>query len=163
MAARPSYRDARAAIWLRRLLWLGVADFLLISAIEIHHYRVDQWRLFDAAFADLGAAVFDQPASGWWLYALAFPFVAVNFGCHVLMLRGKRGLLVQFLVSIAAIAVMQFAADQTVRYRDLWSDLFWMAGFFIGGMISTILLFSLEGQLRGDISATDAPSSDADI
>ena len=159
MAARSSHHDARAALWLRRLLWLGIADFFLISAIEIHHYRVDQWRLFDAAFTDLGAAVFDQPSTGWWLYAIALPFVVVNFSCHVLMLRGKRGLLPPFAVSIAAIALMQFAANQTVRYRDLWSDVLWMGGFFIGGMICTILLFHLDGGGHNDISPPTSPAN----
>ncbi|MAC11742.1 MAG: hypothetical protein CMN74_05865 [Sphingorhabdus sp.] len=156
MSARSSTNDRRADIWLKRLLWLGIADFLLISAFEIHHHRIESWRLFDAGFADLAAAVFNQPSMGWWLYAIAFPFVAVNFGSMVLMLRGRRGLLIPFLISMVAIAFMQFAAGQTVRYHDVWSDVLWMAGYFIGGMITAILFFNLDGQPRGDISPADA-------
>ena len=162
MTARLSTGDRRAGIWLKRLLCLGIADFLLISAFEIHHYRIERWRLFDAAFADLAAAIFRQPPTGWWLYAIAFPFVAVNFGSMVLMLRGRRGLLVPFLISMAAIALMQFLAGQTVRYHDIWSDLLWMIGYFNGGMITAILFFNLDGRPRADISAADASSQHAE-
>ena len=57
---------------------------------------------------------------------------------------------------MAAIALMQFVAGQTVRYHDVWSDLLWMAGYFNGGMIVAILFFNLDGQPRGDISPADA-------
>ena len=32
---------------LRRLLQLGIADFLLISAFDIHRWRRDNWQEFD--------------------------------------------------------------------------------------------------------------------
>ena len=75
---------------LRRLLQLGIADFLLISAFDIHRWRRDNWQEFDEMFRIAARMVFDQPAQPVWLYAFAFPFVAINFGCMVQWLRGKR-------------------------------------------------------------------------
>ena len=96
---------------LRRLLQLGIADFLLISAFDIHRWRRDNWQEFDEMFRIAARMVFDQPAQPVWLYAFAFPFVAINFGCMVQWLRGKRApiMLPLFVIGAIAIAAMPLA------------------------------------------------------
>jgi len=140
---------------LQWLLRIGIADFLLISAFEIHRYRRENWQLFHQAFNDAANAVFGQTFDGWWLYAVAFPFVAVNFGSMVLMLRGRRGLLRPFLVSAAAIAIMPAVGWQVVIYRDFWSDMLSFAGYGIGGAIATIVYFRLDSASLAYSAARD--------
>ncbi len=130
---------------LRRLLWLGIAVFLLISAFDIHRWRRDNWQAFDALFAADASQVFGQGTQPIWLYAVAFPFVAVNFGCMVLMLRGhRRHILPAFLVSAAAIAAMPLAAGQMVIYRIIWPDILTALGYAIGGAIALIIGLGLD-------------------
>lgn len=135
----------RAGHLLHRLAWAGIACILLISAFDIHQWRVEHWRVFDAAFADLANALFAQPLEPLWLYAVAFPFIAVNFGCHVQILRGKpAGLLWPLIVSALAIAVMPLIGSQGVIYRSVWADALSLIGFAIGGAMAAILYFKLD-------------------
>ena len=119
---------------LRRLLQLGIADFLLISAFDIHRWRRDNWQEFDEMFRIAARMVFDQPAQPVWLYAFAFPFVAINFGCMVQWLRGKRApiMLPLFVIGAIAIAAMPLAAWQMVVYRMIWPDILGFIGYLIG-------------------------------
>ncbi|MBY8337257.1 hypothetical protein KYN89_09360 [Alteriqipengyuania sp. NZ-12B] len=131
---------------LRRLLQLGIADFLLISAFDIHRWRRDNWQEFDEMFRIAARMVFDQPAQPVWLYAFAFPFVAINFGCMVHWLRGKRVpiMLPLFVISAIAIAAMPLAAWQMVVYRMIWPDILSFVGYMIGGGIAIIIGLRLD-------------------
>jgi hypothetical protein len=131
---------------LRRLLQLGIADFLLISAFDIHRWRRDNWQEFDEMFRIAARMVFDQPAQPVWLYAFAFPFVAINFGCMAHWLRGKRApiMLPLFVISAIAIAAMPLAAWQMVVYRMIWPDILSFIGYMIGGGIAIIIGLRLD-------------------
>ena len=131
---------------LRRLLQLGIADFLLISAFDIHRWRRDTWQEFDEMFRIAARMVFDQPAQPVWLYAFAFPFVAINFGCMVQWLRGKRApiMLPLFVIGAIAIAAMPLAAWQMVVYRMIWPDILSFIGYMIGGGIAIIIGLRLD-------------------
>ena len=131
---------------LRRLLQLGIADFLLISAFDIHRWRRDNWQEFDEMFRTAARMVFAQPAQPVWLYAFAFPFVAINFGCMVQWLRGKRApiMLPLFVIGAIAIAAMPLAAWQMVVYRMIWPDILSFIGYMIGGGIAIIIGLRLD-------------------
>jgi len=131
---------------LRRLLQLAIADFLLISAFDIHRWRRDNWQDFEEMFRIAARIVFDQPAQPIWLYAFAFPFVAVNFGCMVQWLRGKRApiMLPLFVISAIAIAAMPIAAWQMVIHRMIWPDILSMIGYMLGGAIAIIIGLRLD-------------------
>ena len=130
----------------RRRLQLGIADFLLSSAFDIHRWRRDNWQEFDEMFRIAARMVFDQPAQPVWLYAFAFPFVAINFGCMVQWLRGKRApiMLPLFVISAIAIAAMPLAAWQMVVYRMIWPDILRFIGYMIGGGIAIIIGLRLD-------------------
>ena len=134
------------ALLLRRLLQLGIADFLLISAFDIHRWRRDNWQEFDEMFRIAARMVFDQPAQPVWLYAFAFPFVAINFGCMVQWLRGKRApiMLPLFVIGAIAIAAMPLAAWRMVVYRMIWPDILSFIGYMIGGGIAIIIGLRLD-------------------
>jgi|TARA_R100000049_G_scaffold4928_1_gene12360 hypothetical protein len=131
---------------LRRLLQFGIADFLLISAFDIHRWRRANWQDFDEMLRIAARMVFDQPAQPIWLYAFAFPFVAINFGCMVQWLRGKRTpiMLPLFVISAIAIAAMPLAAWQMVIYRMIWPDILSMTGYMIGGAIAILIGLRLD-------------------
>ena len=131
---------------LRRLLQLGIADFLLISAFDIHRWRRENWQDFEEMFQIAARMVFDQPAQPVWLYAFAFPFVAANFGCMVQWLRGKRApiMVPLFAISAIAIAAMPLAAWQTVVHRMIWLDILSFIGYGIGGAIAIIIGLRLD-------------------
>ncbi|RJY08238.1 hypothetical protein [Aurantiacibacter aquimixticola] len=138
---------------LRRLAQAGIAVFLLISAFDIHRWRVDRWQLFDEAFADLANAVFGQGYEPWWLYLIAFPVVGVNFGCMVQIWRGRtRGILWPFVGSAALIALVPLIAWQTVGYAMIWERILTALGYFIGGAIAVLLYLGLD---RPDTAARD--------
>ena len=100
-AQREASGPTGADLLLRRLLQLAIANFLLISAFDIHRWRRDNWQEFETMFQIASRMVFDQPAQPIWLYAFAFPFVAANFAVMVQWLRGKRApiMLPLFIVS----------------------------------------------------------------
>lgn len=131
---------------LQRLLILGIADFLLISAFDIHHYRVAHWQKFRHSFNDLAAHQFGQTFDGWWLYAFAFPIVAINFASMVLMLMGRRGLHWPLAISAIGIAIMPLLGWQTVLYRSIWPDILSLLGYAVGGMIFIITFFHLDSR-----------------
>ncbi|WP_199797200.1 hypothetical protein [Erythrobacter sp. QSSC1-22B] len=144
---------------MHRLAQAGIATFLLISAFDIHRWRVDEWQAFDTAFEALAAQIFGQPVRPVWLYALAFPVVAVNFGCMVQMVRGRRdGLLLPFAISAIVIAVVPLFAGQMIVYRMIWEQMLTMLGYAISGAIATILALRLDG--RG-LDSTPADAKDA--
>ncbi|RPF72383.1 hypothetical protein [Aurantiacibacter spongiae] len=149
---------------LRRLSQAGIAVFLLISAFDIHRWRREPWQLFDSGFADLANAVFGQPYSPWWLYPLAFPAVAVNFGCMLLIWRGRReGLLKPFVASAAVIALVPLFAWQLVGYAMIWESMLTAAGYFIGGAIAVLLYLGLDtasGDSRERATDTRAQAKD---
>lgn len=125
---------------LKRLSQAGIAVFLLISAFDIHRWRVERWREFDAGFLTLADRMLDQSAEPAWLYAIAFPVVAVNFGCMVQLWRGRLNkVLFPFVISAAAIAFMPLLAWQTVGYVMVWERILTMLGYFIGGAIALLL------------------------
>ena len=135
----------RADRLLKRLCQLGIVDFLLISAFDIHRWRRLPWHRFDDGFPALAAQVFDQPSRPVWLYLLAFPFVVVNFGCMVQLLRGRRRtILVPFLVSAAMIALMPLFGRQLVIERMIWEQILTALGYAIGGAIAVILALGLD-------------------
>ena len=139
---------------LRHLCWAGIVCFLLISAFDIHVWRADAWQAFDERFVAAKRSALGYPARPVWLYALAFPFVALNFGCMVQLLRGRRrAILPLFATSAAAIAVIPLAAWQGVIYRPVWADILSFAGYAIGGGIATILYFELD---KGPATASSA-------
>lgn len=140
---------------LKRLTLAGIACFLLISAFDIHRWRVAHWQQFDAAFAMAKGHLLAVPPQPVWLYAVGFPFIAVNFYCHVQILRGaRRGILLLFLGSAAGIALVPLAGLQTVGYQMIWPELLRLAGYAIAGSIAIILALRLDSR-----SATliDAP------
>ena len=47
----------RADRLLHRLSQAGIATFLLISAFDIHRWRVDDWQAFDSAFEGLATQI----------------------------------------------------------------------------------------------------------
>jgi len=124
----------------QRLVEAGIAVFLLISAFDIHKARRKPWQEVDQGFGDLASRVFGQPRQPLWLYAVAFPFVAVNFGSMVAMLWG-HGDAVRwpFAISIAGIVLMDLVGWKTVIYRDLWSDILTKIGYIIGGALLVFL------------------------
>tara|TARA_B100000678_G_C18150781_1_gene478810 strand:- start:588 stop:1073 length:486 start_codon:yes stop_codon:yes gene_type:complete len=131
---------------LRRLLQLAIADFLLISAFDIHRWRRENWQDFEELFQIASRMVFDQPAQPIWLYAFAFPFVATNFGVMVQWLRGRRApiMLPLFVISAIAIAAMPIAAWQMVIHRMIWPDILSMIGYGLGGAIALIVGLRLD-------------------
>jgi len=150
-----SMQHSRADRLLRWLTWAGIVCFLLISAFDIHRWRVAHWQQFDAAFAMLKGHLLAVPPQPVWLYAVGFPFIAVNFYCHVQILRGaRRGILRLFLGSAAGIALVPLAGLQIVGYQMIWPELLRLAGYAIAGAIAIILAFRLDSR-----SATliDAP------
>ena len=140
---------------LRRLLQLAIADFLLISAFDIHRWRRENWQDFEDMFQIAGRLVFDQPAQPIWLYAFAFPFVAANFGCMVQWLCGKRNpiMLPVFVISAIAIAAMPIAAWQTVIHRMIWPDILSMIGYGLGGAIAMIIALRLDSTSQAAAAA----------
>lgn len=146
---------------LRRLLQLAIADFLLISAFDIHRWRRDNWQEFEQMFEIAADLVFGQPASPIWLYAFAFPFVAANFGTMVLWLLGRRKpiLLPLFVISAIAIAAMPLAAWQMVIHRMIWPDILSMIGYGIGGAIGIIIGLRLDSTSQ-DAATTAANPND---
>lgn len=150
--ARPS--QLLADRLLRRLTWAGIACFLAISAFDIHRWRVEHWQQFDAGFAMLKGHVLGVPPQPVWLYAIGFPFIAVNFYCHVQLLRGvRRGILPLYAGSAAGIALVPLAGFQTVGYQMIWPDLLRLAGYAIAGVIATILAFGLDSRSAALIDA----------
>ncbi|WP_121116465.1 hypothetical protein [Croceibacterium ferulae] len=148
-------QQARFDRLLKRLTLAGIACFLLISAFDIHRWRVTHWQQFDAAFAMAKGHLLAVPPQPLWLYAVGFPFIAVNFYCHLQILRGaRRGILRLFLGSAAGIALVPLAGLQTVGYQMIWPELLRLAGYAIAGAIAIILAFRLDSR-----SATliDAP------
>ena len=140
----------RQAAIVRLLARVGIADFLLISAFDIHRWRRDNWQAFDALFDDAAADVFGQMPQPIWLYALAFPFVAVNFVVMVQLARGRtRGLLAPLLVSAAGIAIMPLWAWQMVVYRMIWPDILTASGYAVGGAIAVLLWLGLDSESTG--------------
>ncbi|NCP19958.1 MAG: hypothetical protein GW855_12455 [Erythrobacter sp.] len=135
-----------ADVLLRRLLQLGIADFLLISAFDIHRWRRANWQEFEELFEIAARMVFDQPAQPIWLYAFAFPFVATNFACMVLWLMGRRApiMLPLFVISAIAIAAMPIAGWQMVVHRMIWPDILSMVGYMLGGGIAAIIGLKLD-------------------
>lgn len=130
-----------------RLARVGIATFLLISAFDIHRWRRDNWQAFDGLFADAAAGVFGQMPSPLWLYALAAPFVAVNFAVMVQLARGRtRNLLAPLLVSAGGIAIMPLWAWQMVVYRMIWPDILTTLGYAIGGALGVLLWLGLDSQ-----------------
>lgn len=128
---------------LRRLCWAGMVCWFVISASDIHRWRV--WSEFDSAFADAAHKLGETGAQPVWLYALAFPFVAANFACLVQILRGRRrGILPVFAVTSLVIAAMPLFGRQWVLYRLLVADIFTAVGFAIGGAIALILYLGLD-------------------
>ncbi|WP_347301867.1 hypothetical protein V5740_07425 [Croceibacterium sp. TMG7-5b_MA50] len=148
------------ADWLlRRLVWAGIACFLAISAFDIHRWRVTHWQQFDAAFAMLKGHVLGVPPQPVWLYAVGLPFIAVNFYCHVQLLRGqRRGLLRLFVGSAVGIALVPLAGLQTVSYQMIWPDLLRLTGYGITGAIAIILAFGLDSRSAALVDAR--PSKD---
>ncbi|MBB3035532.1 hypothetical protein [Alteriqipengyuania lutimaris] len=140
---------------LRRLLQFAIADFLLISAFDIHRWRRDNWQEFEEMFRIAARLVFDQPAQPIWLYAFAFPFVATNFGCMVLWLLGKRRpiMLPLFVISAIAIAAMPLAAWQMVVYRMIWPDILSFIGYGLGGAIAIIIGLRLDSTSQAAAAA----------
>ena len=125
----------------RRLALAGIALFLVISAFDIHRWRVDEWRAFQDAFDLSKALLFGIPPHPVWLYALAFPAVAVNFWCLVQMARGKtHGMLPPFVISASLIAVMPLFGGQGVIYRMIWPDILTLAGYAVGGALAVLLM-----------------------
>lgn len=151
--------SGRADKLIHRLAQAGIATFLLISAFDIHRWRVDDWQAFDSAFEGLAAEIFGQPVQPVWLYALAFPVVAVNFGCMVQLVRGRRdGLLLPFAISAAVIAVVPLFAGQLIIYRMVWEQMLTMLGYAIGGAIMVILALHPG---RRALDSTSAAAKDA--
>ncbi len=123
-----------------RLVEAGIAVFLLISAFDIHKARRRPWQEVDKGFDDLAYRVFRQAHQPLWLYAVAFPFVAVNFGSMIAMLWGyTTDVRWPFAISIAGIVLMDLVGWKTVIYRDLWSDILTKVGYIIGGVLLTFL------------------------
>ena len=139
---------------LRRLTWAGIACFLLISAFDIHRWRTAHWQQFDAGFAMLKGHLLAVPPQPMWLYAVGFPFIAVNFYCHVQILRGVRhGILRLFVGSAAGIALVPLAGLQVVGYQSIWPELLRLAGYGIAGAIAIILAFRLDNRSCAIIDA----------
>lgn len=138
---------------LQRLIVLGIALFLLISAFDIHHYRVTHWQHFREGFNALAAAQFGQSFDGWWLYAIAFPVVATNFAAMVLMLMGRRNLHWPLAISAIGIAIMPLIGWQTVLYRSIWPDIMSLLGYATGGMIFIITFFRLDSASQALMAA----------
>ena len=119
--------------------------FLTISGFAIHGWRVDHWRLFDQLFTNDAALALGQPASPLWLYAVAFPFVAINFGCTVAILVGvRRHMVPLFTGSALVIAGMPLIGQQQALYRMIWPDILTMLGYATAGAIVTILTLRLD-------------------
>ncbi len=128
---------------LRVLCWAGIVCWFMISANDIHRWRV--WGEFDTIFSDAARVLGDTGPRPVWLYAVAFPFVAANFACLVQILRGRRrSILPVFVVSSLVIAVMPLLALQWVLYRLVLADIFTAIGFAIGGAIALILYLRLD-------------------
>ena len=141
---------------LRWLCWAGIACYFLISAFDIHSWRVVEWRAFDDGFAFLKAQLFDIPPRPLWLYGVAFPFIALNFGCLVQLLRGKRkNILRPFLISAAIIAFIPLIGLQGVIYRIVWAEILFLTSYAIGGAIAVILAFRLDSRSAALIDAPD--------
>lgn len=157
-AQREASGPTGADLLLRRLLQLAIANFLLISAFDIHRWRRDNWQEFETMFQIASRMVFDQPAQPIWLYAFAFPFVAANFAVMVQWLRGKRApiMLPLFIVSAIAIAAMPLAAWQMVIHRMIWPDILSMIGYGLGGAIATIIGLRLDSTSQAAAAARAA-------
>ncbi len=125
---------------LKRLSQAGIATFLLISAFDIHRWRVDEWRRFDNEFTMSALRIFGQSPEPVWLYALAFPAVAINFGCMVQLWRGRRErVLYPFVITAILIALVPVFGSQTIGYMIVWERILTMFGYFIGGAIALVL------------------------
>ncbi len=147
--------DRPAGRPLKRITQLGIVTFLLISAFDIHRWRREPWQEFELQFDALTGHIFGQPQQPLWLYALAFPFVAINFACHVQILRGKRKhILPLFVISAVAIALMPLVAGQTIIARMIWEQLLTALGYAIGGAIALILALELDTRLASAKSAS---------
>lgn len=147
----------RADRLLKRLTQLGIVTFLVISAFDIHRWRREPWQVFELGFDALAGHIFGQPQQPVWLYALAFPFVAVNFACHVQLLRGRRKhVLPLLLVSAAGIALMPLAASQTLVARMIWEQILTALGYAIGGAIALILALKLDSRSAAAKSAASS-------
>lgn len=155
MAERQEPALTGVDLLLRRLLQLGIADFLLISAFDIHRWRRDNWQEFEAMFELAARMVFNQPAQPIWLYAFAFPFVAANFGVMVQWLRGKRKpiMLPLFIISALAIAAMPIAGWQMVVHRMIWPDILSFIGYGLGGAIAIIIGLRLDSTSQAAVLA----------
>jgi len=130
---------------LRVLCWTGIVCWFVISATDIHRWRV--WGEFDAAFVRAALDLGDTAARPIWLYVFAFPFVAANFACLVLILRGvRRRIFAVFVVSSLVIALMPLFSVQWVLYRLLLADVLTSIGFAIGGAIALILHLRLDSR-----------------
>lgn len=130
---------------LRGLCWAGIVCWFMISANDIHRWRV--WGEFDTAFVATAQLLGDTGPRPLWLYAVAFPFVAANFACLVQILRGRRrGILPVFAASSLGIAAMPLIAVQWVIYRLVLADIFTAIGFAIGGAIALILYLRLDSR-----------------
>ena len=130
---------------LRGLCWMGIVCWFVISATDIHRWRV--WGDFDAAFVKAALEFGDTGPRPVWLYAFAFPFVAANFACLVLILRGvRRHILPVFVASSLVIAVMPLFSLQWVLYRLMLADMLTAIGFAIGGAIALILHLRLDSR-----------------
>ncbi len=141
----PQEAQRRIDRLLHRLTQAGIATFLLISAFDIHRWRREPWQQFELQFTGLAGHIFGQPAQPAWLYGLAFPIVAVNFGCMVQLLRGRRrGILPLFLASAGLIAVMPLFGWQMVVARMIWEQILTALGYGIGGAIAIILALGLD-------------------
>lgn len=148
--------NSKADRLLRWLCWAGIGCYFVISAFDIHRWRVDEWRAFDQGFTFMKGNIFGIPAQPVWLYAVAFPFIAVNFGCLVQLLRGRReGILKLFLISSGAIAIVPLAGLQTVIYRSTWAEILFLLGYAIGGAIAVILAFRLDSRSAAAIAAPE--------
>ena len=140
---------------LDRLLWLGMADFLAISAFDIHRWRMDYYQAFARAFESDAARILGQPQQSLWLYAAAFPFVAASFGAMVAMLLGRRrGVLLPFLIGSGAIAAMPLLAGQWVIQRMILPDILTAFGFAIGGAITVIVGLRLDSRSARAVDAS---------
>ncbi|WP_228241707.1 hypothetical protein [Porphyrobacter sp. GA68] len=147
---------ARADRLLHWLCLAGIACYFLISAFYIHSWRVPHWRAFDAGFAALAAQHFGSPRQPLWLYAVALPFIALNFGCLVQILRGKRrGIVALFILSMAVVAIIPLIGLQHVIHRSVWAEILFLAGYAIGGGVSVILAFRLDSHSLAIIDAPD--------
>lgn len=124
----------------RRLALAGIVVFLVISGFDIHEFRVDGWANLQADFEAAAASRLGQPERPIWLYALAFPFVAVNFFCLVQMARGRTDkLFLPFVLTASIIAIMPLFGMQGAIMRPTLADALSFVGYAIGGALALTL------------------------